>query len=71
MLPDRGAVRLAIYDITGREVSVLTDETHESGRHTVDWDGRSGQGSRLPAGVYLLRLEFGDRVSARKIVLAR
>jgi hypothetical protein len=71
VLPEGGPVRLAIYDVAGREVAVLMDRLQEPGRHTLDWDGRSAQGERLPAGVYLLRLEFGDRMSTLKAVLAR
>jgi FG-GAP-like repeat/FG-GAP repeat len=70
-LPDRGRVRLAVYDVSGREIAVLADDVHDSGRYSCTWDGHSTSGRRVPAGVYFARLEVGGRVEAEKIVLAR
>ncbi|MFN0149649.1 MAG: FG-GAP-like repeat-containing protein [bacterium] len=70
-LPDRGPVRLAVFDVSGREVAVLVDEAHAAGRHVVRWDGRGEDRRAMPAGVYLARLEFAGRVEGRKLVLAR
>lgn len=46
----RSAVRVAVYDLLGREVAVLTDGVREVGRHEAMLDG-----SRLASGVYLVR----------------
>lgn len=70
-LPERGPVRLAMYDASGREALVLADEVQAAGRYTKTWDGQSASGRDLPAGVYFARLEFGGRVEGRKVVLAR
>jgi glycosidase len=50
-LPETGRVRLAVYDILGREVAVLVDGVYPAGRNTVTFDG-----TRLASGVYLCRL---------------
>jgi hypothetical protein len=70
-LPEAGHVRLAAYDVTGRQVAVLADGAQEGGRHALRWDGRDARGNALPAGVYLLRLETAGRVTSRKLVIAR
>jgi hypothetical protein len=70
-LPDRGATRLAVFDVSGREVVVLTDEVQSSGPHAATWDGRTKAGHDLPPGIYFARLEFGGHVVARKVVLTR
>jgi hypothetical protein len=70
-LPTRGPVRLTVYDVTGREVATLTQDVEEAGRHTQTWDGRGSDTTRLAAGVYFARLEFGGHVEARKIVLVK
>jgi hypothetical protein len=70
-LPERGAVRLAVYDVSGREVVVLVNELEDAGRHIAKWDGHDDAKRRMPAGVYFARLESGGRVEARKVVLAR
>ena len=54
-LPEAAAVRLAVYDVLGREVAVLAEGAHETGRHAAALDTWM-----LPAGVYLVRLEVAD-----------
>jgi hypothetical protein len=70
-LPERGHVRLAAYDVAGRQVAVLADGAQDAGRHDLRWDGHDSAGDALPAGGYLLRLEIAGRVTSRKLVIAR
>jgi hypothetical protein len=53
----RSRARLAIYDLLGRRVRVLLDGDLPAGERHVRWDGAGASGERLPAGVYLARLE--------------
>jgi hypothetical protein len=67
---DRAAtVRLAVFDVLGREHLVLEEGPREAGDHRVSWDGRTRTGGRLAAGVYLVRLRIADRVETRKVIL--
>ena len=50
-------VRVAVHDLTGCTLERLVDGVASSGRTVASWDGRSGDGSLLGPGVYLLRLE--------------
>jgi len=59
-------VRLAVYDLLGREVGLLVNGEAEAGVHSVWFDG-----SELPSGVYLCRMEAGAMVAAMKLVLVR
>lgn len=66
-------VRLAIFDLSGREVAALADERRAAGEHAVRWDARG-----VPSGVYLCRLvERGDDGGTRgpgrtgKLLVAR
>ncbi len=65
------AVRLAIFDLQGREVAVLVQGTRDEGAHTVRWDGRDDRGQDVPSGIYLARLEALGQVRVQKLVLAR
>jgi hypothetical protein len=67
-LPERGRVRLGVFDVHGRQVARIADEIQAPGRHRVHWNGR-GDGHSLPAGVYFLRLEFGGTIETQKLVL--
>jgi formylglycine-generating enzyme len=59
-------VRLAVYDLLGREVAVLVNEKKEPGSYEVKFDG-----SRLSSGVYFYRLQAGDFVQTRRLLLLK
>jgi len=59
-------VSIRIYDILGRHIATLMNEKKEAGFHDVTWDA-TGQ----PSGVYFYRLQAGDFVETRKLVLLR
>ena len=61
-----GPVRLALYDVRGREVAVLMEPPRPAGRHTARLDVRG-----LAAGVYVLRLEANGAVRTQRLVVAR
>jgi hypothetical protein len=67
-LPERGRLRLGVYDVQGRQVEQIADGIQSSGRHTARWDGRSAGRKSLPAGVYFVRLEFAGIVETRKVI---
>jgi len=64
-------VRLAVYDVHGRRVASVVDRVGVAGWGTVLWDGRDNAGRDVGSGTYFLRLELGDAVRVRKVVLAR
>ncbi len=64
-----GIQRLTVRDVQGRTVRRLADGWCAAGSRTVPWDGRDDAGGRLSAGVYLVTLEAGDRVTSRRVVL--
>lgn len=64
-------VTLTIYDLLGRKVRVLVDETHGPGRYARTWNGRDGDGRAVPSGVYLYRMTAGDIEEGGKMLLLR
>ncbi len=70
-LPEAGAARLTVHDVTGRRVATLVDRVLGAGAQTASWDTRDAAGRRVAAGVYLLRLERGSEKSAAKLVVQR
>lgn len=57
MLPGRGEVRLAIYDMRGDLVRTLVDGVQESGAQEVVWDGRTDRGEEAASASYLCVVE--------------
>ncbi|RMH97260.1 MAG: T9SS C-terminal target domain-containing protein, partial [Calditrichaeota bacterium] len=70
-LPNTEWVTLKVYDLLGREVKTLVDQRLPAGYHTVQWDGTNHAGQSVVSGVYLYRLEAGNFVQTRKMVLLR
>jgi hypothetical protein len=68
---DPGRVTIRAYDLTGKEVATLLDRNLTAGTYQVRWDGRATEGSRLPSGVYLLRLKAGRTTAWQKVILVR
>jgi 1,4-alpha-glucan branching enzyme len=69
-LPAEQHVRVAVYDVKGREVAVLADGVFEAGRSAIPWHATNG-GGELASGVYFVRLEAGETVDSTKAVLLR
>ena len=65
-LPHAGKVRLVVYDLLGHEVAVLVDGPQPAGRHTVRFHG-----DHLPSGPYAYRLQAGDEVVVRTMILVK
>ena len=62
---------LNIYNILGQEIRTLVDEPKDAGYYTVTWDGKDSQGQNVSSGVYFYRLQAGDFMKTKKMVLMR
>lgn len=65
-LPESGHVRLAVLDLSGKEIEVLVNGTLRPGVHTCSFGHNS-----LPSGVYLCRLDAGGRQLVNKMILMK
>lgn len=61
-----GFVSLKVFDVLGREVATLVNEQLKPGSYETVFDA-----SNLASGVYLYRLQAGDFVQSRKLVLMK
>ena len=65
-----GRARIAIFDVRGRRVRSLFDQTLGPGARRVRWDGNDDDGRSVPSGLYLIRLEHdGGSAVARALRL--
>jgi hypothetical protein len=65
-LPINNYVTLKIYDVLGREVATLVNETLKPGTYETEFDG-----SNYPSGVYYYRITAGDFTETKKMVLIK
>jgi len=59
-------VKLKVFDMLGREVATLVEQTMPAGLHTVTWNAPN-----LPSGSYICRLIAGNRVDSKKMQLLK
>jgi len=70
-LPQRVPVVLAVYDVQGRRLATLVDQTEDAGEYTVTWDGRGDNGLPAASGLYFFRLLAGKEARVQKAMLSR
>ena len=64
-------VKLIIYNLRGQLVRILVEDTQQPGNYSVNWDGMDINGSKVSNGVYFYRLNAGDFICTRKMVLLK
>ena len=70
-LPQRSTVRLDIYNILGKQVTTLVNESREVGNWNVEWNGLDRNHQHIASGVYFYRLQAGSFVSVKKMVMLK
>ena len=65
-VPDKMKLRLEVFDSDGNKVKTLVEEIKEAGTYKVEIDGRN-----LPDGIYFYRLNAGDFIETKKMILLR
>jgi hypothetical protein len=65
-VPVAREVRVAVYDVLGREVAVLAEGIQPAGEHEVTFDA-----APLPSGMYFVRLTAGDQVLTQRVTVVR
>ncbi len=65
-MPASGKVSIKVFNVLGKEVQTLADDFQSAGIHEVKFKNAS-----LPSGAYFYRLQAGDYVSIKKMVLMK
>lgn len=68
-LHEASSVGLVVYDLEGRRVRTLIDRNLPAGLHSAVWRGLDDQGGACSSGVYFYRLEAGDHLETREMIL--
>ena len=64
-------VKLAVYDINGKEVSVPLNQNMQPGKYEIDFNSAGKDGSSLSSGVYFYSLISGNFRDTRKMILTK
>jgi len=70
-LPENSLVNIIIYDMLGREVKTLINQTQDAGYKSVVWNATNDYGKPVSAGIYLYQIQAGEYISTKKMVLLK
>jgi len=70
-LPENGLVTIIIYDMLGKEVKTLINQSQNAGYRTVIWNATNDYGKPVSAGIYLYQIQAGEYNSTKKMVLLK
>ncbi|KAB2848634.1 MAG: T9SS type A sorting domain-containing protein, partial [Ignavibacterium sp.] len=65
-LPKDGLVQLEVFDIIGRKINTIVNTHQPAGRYEVNFDA-----SKLASGVYIYKLQSGQYISSKKMMLLK
>ena len=70
-LPEQANVNIIIYDMLGRQVKSLINQTQDAGFKSVIWDATNNEGNPVSAGIYLYQIQVGEFRQTKKMVLLK
>ena len=70
-VPDPSQITLTVYDLSGREINQLVNETQSPGLKTIVWDGKDFMGNRMGAGIYIYQLKSGNYIDSKKMLFVK
>lgn len=60
-----------VYDVRGRQVTLIQQGVQAAGRHVLKWDGRDARFGTVASGTYFLVIEAGGETAEKKVSLTR
>ena len=60
-----------VYDMMGRIVKTPVNSSQTAGFKSVQWDATNNYGKRVSAGVYIYKIQAGDFVKTKKMILLK
>ena len=64
-------VNITIYDMLGNVINNLVQDNQNSGKNSVQWNATNNQGEPVSTGVYLYKIQAGNLVNTKKMILLR
>jgi photosystem II stability/assembly factor-like uncharacterized protein len=69
LTPGSVSISLVVYNIAGKKVRTLVEQTLAQGQHGILWDGKDDHGLSVPSGVYFGHLKVGQQNTACQMIV--
>ncbi len=70
-VPVPGRISVEVFNLLGRKVRTLVNDTKSAGSYRIEWNGRDDADQPVSSGVYFYRLKAGDIVQTKKMLLIK
>jgi hypothetical protein len=70
-IPELSFITIKIYDILGNEIVTLVNDEKPAGSYEVEFDSNSGNVQNLTSGIYFYKLQTGNFVETKKMILLK
>ncbi|OVE80320.1 hypothetical protein BVY01_00490, partial [bacterium I07] len=75
-LAENSKINAVIYDMQGKAVHTLSNQSYDAGSYNLHWNGRNDQGQAVPSGQYVIRIISRGRsgkaiIENRKLTLIK
>lgn len=66
-----GNVKLIVYNTLGQEIATIVNNELQAGSHTAIWNGNNKLGKKASSGIYFYRIQSGEFLSTKKMMLLK
>lgn len=70
-IPADDRAKLEVFNMLGEKVTTLIDDSFNAGTYRIIWEGRDDFGRAMPSGIYLYRLESGDKSITKRMIMLK
>ena len=64
-------VNIEVYNIRGQRVRTLVNDVYQAGEHFVVWNGKDDNGQDVSSGMYFYKMQTGDFVQTKRMVIIK
>ena len=70
-VPNRSRLKINIFDLNGKQIKALLDESKDAGRYKINWDGTNSNGDVVSTGIYFVKFMTRDRTFNQKVLFLK
>ena len=70
-IPKTGKVEVSIFDINGRLIKNVVNQTQQAGSRRVVWNGQNKSGVKVASGLYVYTVKFENTILSKKMILLK
>jgi hypothetical protein len=70
-IPKTSKVVLSIYDLSGKLIKEILNETQVKGAYKVTWDGTNQVNIHVASGVYIYTIKAAEQLLSKRMILIR